>query len=97
MEQLYNDPMNVMALQGGGAQPAQPMQGEQPYYDDSMNLPQHDIGGGQVPNFNNQRMGSPPMDNPIYDDMARDVRGDIQNKYKRGDQSQDWQTGRNYE
>jgi len=96
IEQVYNDPMNVMALQGVGAQPGQ--QQQQPYYDDNMNLPQHDIGGGPIPpQFNNQRMGSPPMDNPIYDDMARDVRGDIQNKYKRGDQSQDWQTGRNYE
>jgi len=95
MEQMYNDPMGAMALQGVGAQPAQQ---QQPYYDDNMNLPQHDIGGGQIPpQFNNQRMGSPPMDNPIYDDMARDVRGDIQNKYKRGDQSQDWQFGRDYE
>jgi hypothetical protein len=25
-------------------------------------------------NFANQKMGSPPMDNPIYDSMARDVR-----------------------
>jgi len=94
IEQMYNDPMGVMALGAVGAQPAQ---GQQPYYDDNMELPQHDLGGGQIPNFNNQRMGSPPMDNPIYDDMARDVRGDIQNKYKRGDQSQDWQFGRNYE
>ena len=73
------------------------MQGEQPYYDNNMNLPQHDLGGGQVPQFNNQNVGGPPMDNPIYDDMAKDVRGDIQNKYKRGDQSQDWQFGRDYE
>ena len=75
----------------------QPGNNQEAYYDNNMNLPQHDTGGGQVPYFNNQRMGSPPMDKPIYDSMAQDVRGDIKNKYKRGDQSQDWQTGRNYE
>jgi len=96
IEQMYNDPMGIMALGAVGAQPGQ--QQQQPYYDNNMNLPQHDLGGGQIPpQFNNEVMGSPPMDNPIYDDMARDVRGDIQNKYKRGDQSQDWQFGRNYE
>jgi len=95
LEQMYNDPMGQMALQNVGATPQQQ---PQPYYDNNMNLPQHDLGGGTIPpQFNNQRMGSPPMDNPIYDDMAKDVRGDIQNKYKRGDQSQDWQYGRNYE
>lgn len=33
------------------------------------------IGGGEIPNnFANQNMGSPPMDNPIYDSMAKQVR-----------------------
>jgi hypothetical protein len=34
------------------------------------------IGGGEIPNnFANQQMGSTPMDNPIYDDMMINVRG----------------------
>ncbi len=33
------------------------------------------IGGGEIPNnFANQNMGSPPMDNPIYDSMAKQPR-----------------------
>jgi len=66
-------------------------------------IPQNDMGGGEVPNFNNQNVGSPPMDNPIYDDMMRDVRGS-QNPFKptnyRKDlkSNQDYEnTGRNYE
>ena len=40
-------------------------------------LPQFDdMGGGEIPNnFANQNMGSPPMDNPIYDSMSIDLRG----------------------
>jgi len=40
-------------------------------------LPQFDdMGGGEIPNnFANQYMGSPPMDNPIYDSMSIDIRG----------------------
>ena len=100
LEQMYNDPMGVMALQNVGAEPSQSgvQPTGQPFYDDNMNLPYNDTGGGETPPyFNNQRMGSPPMDNPIYDSMMKDVRGDIKNKYKRGDQSQDWQIGRGYE
>jgi hypothetical protein len=40
-------------------------------------LPQFDdMGGGEIPNnFTNQQMGSPPMNNPIYDSMSIDIRG----------------------
>jgi len=59
-----------------------------------------DLGGGEVyPHFNNQNVGSPPMDNPIYDSMARNIRGDpfVPTNYRRSNQSQDWNYGRDYE
>jgi len=63
--------------------------------------PNSDMGGGEIPpQFNNQQMGSPPMDNPIYDSMAIDVRGNnpcVPTKYRQSNQSQDWNYGRNYE
>jgi hypothetical protein len=64
--------------------------------------PNADIGGGEIyPQFDNQVMGSPPMDNPIYDSMMRDVRGTgnpfVPSNYRRSNQSQDWNYGRNYE
>jgi len=83
---MYNDPTGQMAL-GNVEEPEE-------------QLPQNDIGGGEVyPKFNNQIMGEPPMDNPIYDDMIQDVRGDgmIPSDYHQSDPSQDWETGRNYE
>ena len=65
------------------------------------NLPQSDIGGGEVePQFNNQVTGNPPMDDSIYDDMMIDVRGDdnmIPSDYFQSDVSQDFDYGRNYE
>jgi len=65
------------------------------------NLPQSDIGGGEIePQFNNQIMGNPPMDDPIYDDMMIDVRGDdnmIPSDYFQSDVSQDFDYGRYYE
>lgn len=68
---------------------------------DEENLPQSDIGGGEVePQFNNQVMGDPPMDDPIYDDMMKDVRGDNNMRdsdYFQSDTSQDFDTGRYYE
>jgi hypothetical protein len=63
----------------------------------NMDLPQHDIGGGEVPNFDNQNMGNPPMDEAIYDSMAINLRGDFQNNYKRSSQNQDYGTGRDYQ
>jgi hypothetical protein len=48
-------------------------------------------------NWDNQNVGSPPMDNPNFDSMAISVRGDMQNNYKRTGQNQDYETGRNYE
>jgi hypothetical protein len=63
-----------------------------------MNLPENDTGGGQTANnWDNQNVGSPPMDEAIYNDMMIDVRGDLQNNYKRNPQNQDYGTGRNYE
>jgi len=62
-------------------------------------LPTADIGGGPI--FNDQVMGSPPMDNPIYDSMMQDVRGSgnpfVPTNYRRSNQSQDYNYGRNYE
>ena len=63
-------------------------------------LPQNDMGGGEVyPEFDNQIMGSPPMDDALYDDMMIDVRGDgvIPTDYEQSDTAQDWEYGRNYE
>ena len=59
--------------------------------------PTADIGGGPV--FNDQVMGSPPMDNPIYDSMSQDIRGSpfVPTNYRRSNQSQDWNYGRDYE
>ena len=59
--------------------------------------PTADIGGGPV--FNDQVMGSPPMDNPIYDSMAQDIRGNpfVPTNYRRSNQSQDYNYGRDYE
>lgn len=51
----------------------------------------------QPNNWDNQRMGSPPMDNPQYDSMSIGIRSDLQNNYKRNGQNQDYETGRNYE
>ena len=62
------------------------------------NQPQVDNGGGEVPdNWDNQNVGSPPMDEAIYSDMMQNVRPDMQNNYKRSNQSQDYGTGRNYQ
>lgn len=84
---MYNDPTGQMAL-GNVEEPEE-------------QLPQNDIGGGEVePQFNNQVMGEPPMDDPIYDDMMVDVRGDdnmISSDYYQSDVSQDFDTGRYYE
>ena len=53
-----------------------------------------DNGGGEIPfSFDNQNVGSPPMDNPTYDSMAIQPRGDFQNNYKRSNQSQAWDIG----
>ena len=63
------------------------------------NLPQSDIGGGEIhPQFNNNTMGKPPMDDVTYDSMMTDVRGDdMSSDYYQSDVSQDFDTGRNYE
>ena len=55
----------------------------------------NDMGGGPVPPNPDFTSGTtaPPMDMPIYNDMMQDVRGDLKNSYKRGNQSQPWNIG----
>jgi len=93
LEQQYNDPMGQMAMNQIGAQ-------QQPYAD---------IGGGPVvpnaqpmgvPNFNNQVMGNPPNDMPIYDRQAVDLRGTQKQPFvpnvasaQPSKKSQDWNIG----
>jgi len=82
---MYNDPAGQMALDN--VEPEE-------------QLPQNDMGGGEVyPEFNNQIMGEPPMDDQIYNDMMVDVRGDgmIPSDYHQSDVSQDFDYGRYYE
>ena len=102
IDNIYNDPHGQLALgnatlnQGGVEQAGivAPNRTANGVY-----LPTADIGGGPV--FNDQVMGSPPMDNPIYDSMMIDVRGSgnpfVPTNFRQSNQSQDWQTGRDYE
>ena len=89
---------NLQAMQGAGIP------------QDTSLYPYADIGGGPVipnaqpmgfPNFNNQTMGRPPMDNPTYDSMSRDVRGTQQGPFmpnranaQPSNKSQDWEIGK---
>jgi len=87
VDQQMNDPSGSAALGNVDENPDE-------------NLPQSDIGGGEIePQFNNQKMGSPPMDDEIYNDMMTDVRGDgmVPSDYHQSDVSQDFGIGRNYE
>ncbi len=80
---MYNDPTGQLAMNQAGIAPQLP--------------PYSDMGGGEIyPEFNNNTMGSPPMDNGIYDSMAMYPRGAPLN-FSQSDPSQDWQMGRNYE
>jgi hypothetical protein len=105
IDNYYNDPHGQMAIGNMGVpenvyaeydQPSAPLQLP----------PNSDMGGGEIyPQFDNQVMGSPPMDNPIYDSMMRDVRGPpgptgnpfVASNFRQSNQSQDWNYGRNYE
>ena len=72
--------------------------------DDQMDLQYNDPSGQmalqgvgeqpqqQDPNFSSGTT-EPMMDIPIYDDMSTQVRTDMQNNYKRGNQSQAWDSG----
>ncbi len=64
----------------------------------NMLLPNMDIGGGEIhpPYFNNQNVGSPPMDDAIYNDMMRDVRGS-QNPFKPTNYRRDLKSNQDYE
>jgi hypothetical protein len=94
LEQMFSPEqlmMNQMMSQPQGFD----QQGENPQQD--YDSPQVDNGGGEVgPDFSSGTT-SPPMDEAIYDSMAINVRGDFQNNYKRSNQSQDWNYGRDYE
>lgn len=82
----YDDPTGQLAQQQAGIAPQLP--------------PNSDMGGGEIPpQFNNQQMGNPPMDNPTYDSMMQNVRGSpfVPTKFRQSNQSQDWNYGRNYE
>ena len=52
----------------------------------------NDMGGGPIPDFSSGTT-APPNDMPIYNSMMQDVRGDLVNSYKRGNQSQAWNIG----
>jgi hypothetical protein len=84
---MYDDPNGQMALNKVDST------------DNSKPKPTADIGGGPV--FNNQVMGSPPMNDPMYNSMMKDVRGGgkpfVPSNYYRSNQSQDWNYGRDYE
>ncbi len=90
LEKMY-DPVALMQQQMMSMpqdMEAEPPQGENP----TQNYV--DNGGGEIPfSFDNQIMGSPPMDNPTYDSMMIQPRGDFQNNYKRSNQSQYWGQG----
>ena len=92
IDNMYNDPTGQQAL-GNVINDTSDV----PY------PPTADIGGEDIPpQFNNQIMGSPPMDDPIYDSMMRDIRGSppskfVPSNYRRSNQSQDWNWGRDYE
>jgi len=89
IENVYDDPHGQMALNK-----AQFPNGMYP----NSTTPTADIGGGPI--FNNQVMGSPPMDDPIYNSMMKDVRGPdklVPTNYRRSNQAQDWGYGRDYE
>ena len=103
VDNIYNDPHGQLAFgnatlnqggieQGGIVTPPNKTA-------DGTYLPTADIGGGPV--FNNQVMGSPPMDNPTYDSMMQDVRGSgnpfVPTNFRQSNQSQDWGWGRDYE
>jgi len=97
---MYNDPTGQMALDN--VDDSVNYNVDDSVQDETENLPQSDIGGGEVhPQFNNQNMGSLPMDDDIYNDMMVDVRGkDDSSKdsgYHQSNTSQDFDTGRYYE
>ncbi len=94
MENMYNDPAQQNPQNNTSPNTSSRISPQLP--------PNSDIGGGEIfPQFDNQVMGSPPMDNPIYDSMMKDIRGSgnpfVPTNYRRSNQSQDWETGRDYE
>ncbi len=105
IDNIYNDPHGQLAL-GNATMNQGGVEGGGIIYPNRTSagnyLPTADIGGGNIPpQFNNQVMGSPPMDNPTYDSMMQDVRGTgnpfTPTNYRQSNQAQDWNYGRNYE
>ena len=82
MDIMYNDPNGQMALNNVGMSP-------------NMMLPQHDLGGGEIPPSPDFTSGTtpPPNDMEIYNSMAQQIRPDVQRSYKRSNQSQPWDIG----
>lgn len=92
---MYNDPNGQQAIdtaQSNGDTPTEETQLQLPPYSD--------MGGGEIyPEFNNQVMGSPPMDNGIYNSMSIYPRGApfVTTNFRQSIPNQDWNFGRNYE
>lgn len=113
---LFEDSGLAVRTQDGQQTGAQPILPQNQPMQQSMDgwKPYADIGGGEVypnqqimgyPNFNNQNAGNPPMDNPIYDDTSRDVRGreigdsgqlPSRNEPQPRNGAQDWGYGRQF-
>ena len=93
VEMEYEDPKGEQAINKA--------EGNNDSTEETLQLPPYsDMGGGEIyPEFNNQNVGSPPMDNPIYDSMARFPRDTpfVPTTFHQSNQSQAWNIGRNYE
>lgn len=92
IDNMYNDPHGQLAMNNLQPPNVTPS---------GRYLPTADIGGENIPpQFNNQIMGGTPMDNPIYDSMMIDVRGNnpfVPTNFRQSNQSQDFNYGRDYE
>jgi len=106
MNGMVNDPNGERAVNQAE------QNGQEQYPDESANdfsteetmqlqlPPYSDMGGGEIfPEFNHQNVGEPPMDNSIYDSMARFPRDTpfVPGTFQQSDPSQDWNFGRQYE
>lgn len=106
MNGMVNDPGGQMAIDQANQNGEEQEQQQEDFPTEEttqLQLPPYsDMGGGEIfPEFNNQNMGSPPMDNSIYDSMARYPRGApssfVPTNFHQSNQSQDWNFGRQYE
>jgi len=95
IEIAYDDPNGTQAIDKAN----QNSQEENPTEETLQLPPYSDMGGGEIPEFNNQNVGEPPMDDIIYDSMARFPRDTpfVPGTFHQSNQSQDWNIGRQYE